>query len=219
MASAVRRFALLWSNDSTQKRSMSRHTFVLRDVLPTWCPPQASHCATSVNSLDVRGEPLLATEDIWDIYLDQIHVTFNPTTAILPGQYVAGDSSSLNFEFETYELMVRFEPNGERNVLYAESSTAPTWEDGQVATVITPIVYSTVLYLTPLVADGSYAVRCYRPVRDIPVARNVHPDNFSEPITVELLWPLLAAQTPGTLTYVPDYRILTVLCDFSCRRR
>lgn len=194
MATDARKFALTWTNTAALDRIMRKHTFVLRDLLPN-------------------------TDGIWDIHLDQVVVVFKPPDKVPTGLFLPGDNSTYTYEAECLPLMVRMDPLGERNVLYAEAANAPSTPqgDGPVTTLALPIIFASSLYATPGPYDGSWAWRSYRPVRDMPVIRGLEPDRFQEPLTVELLWPLLMANVPNSLGFVPDYRILKVLCEFSCR--
>lgn len=201
------RFSVMWINHPvTWDREMSRHVFPIRDWLPA-----------------AREHPY----ETWDIYLDQVHVILNPVEALTEADadpansfaYEMGDSADYDFRVETYQLLVRFDPNGERHVLYTESAADPNTND-RVGQVVTPTYYSSSLTLQNVDAGEKYN-RVYRPVRpDLPIARNVAPYHFGSPLTLELGWPILMANTAANiLSYVPNYRILRVLCDFSCRRR
>lgn len=201
------RFSVMWINtpDTPWDRSMSKHAFPIRDLLPL-----------------PRDNPL----ECWDIYLDQVHLILNPLETLTaaaadpgnPFQFATNDRNDLDFRVETYQLMVRFEPNGERNVLYTEAATDSNRAD-QVRSVVVPLVYSASLFLHGSVDAGDKYNRVYRPIRDLPIAQNVSPYLCGGPLTLELLWPILAANPSNVLTYLPDYRILRVICDFSCRRR
>jgi hypothetical protein len=200
------RFSVMWMNipHAPWNRTMSQHSFPIRDLLPL-----------------ARDHPL----ETWDVYLDQVHLILNPPNIVnaaindltLPA-LASGDALNLDFRSETYQLMVRFEPNGERNVLYTEAALDPNRTD-RVASMIVPLVYSSSLFLTPSVDSGDQYNRVYRPIRDLPIAQNLSASFNSGPLTVELLWPILVANSPGILQAIPNYRILRVICDFSCRRR
>lgn len=201
------RFSVMWINSPTSPwdRCMSKHSFPIRDLLPL-----------------PRDNPL----ETWDIYLDQVHIILNPLAALVaadatvgdPFTFAANDRADLDFRAETYQLMVRFEPNGERNVLYTEAATDPNRSD-RVQSLVVPLVYSASLFLHGSVDAGEQNNRVYRPVRDLPIAQNVSAHYGTGPLTVELLWPILVANQPEIITYLPDYRVLRVICDFSCRRR
>jgi len=200
------RFSVMWMNHPhTWDRAMSQHTFPIRDWLPA-----------------SRENPY----ETWDIYLDQVHIILNPVEELIladadplnPFTYVTGDSAIYDFRVETYQLLVRFDPNGERHLLYTEGATDPNASQ-QVGSVLTPLVYSSSLTLQNVDAGDKYN-RVYRPVRpEVPIAQNVAPYHFSSPLSVQFLWPILMSNENGILSFVPDYRILRVLCDFSCRRR
>lgn len=201
------RFAVMWINPTAPwNREMSRHTFPLRD----WLPPSG------------RENPF----ETWDIYLDQVHLILNPVDALVEAAadpasgfgWKTGDSADYDYRVETYHLLVRFDPAGQRHLLYAEPATDPTREDG-VRSVVVPVQYSGSLFLHPGVDSGDKHNRVYRPVRDLPVAENVAPYQFGESLTVELIWPVLLANASNVPTKIPDYRVLRVMCDFSCRRR
>jgi hypothetical protein len=197
----------MWMNHPvTWDREMSKHTFPVRDWLPA-----------------SRDNPY----ESWDIYLDQVHLILNPLEELIaadadpanPFVYTAGDSALYDFRVETYQLLVRFDPNGERHVMYTESVEDPNTSE-RVDNVITPVVYSSSMTLQTAVDAGEKYNRIYRPVRpDQPIAQNVASYHFGSPLSVELLFPILFANETGILSYVPNYRILRVLCDFSCRRR
>lgn len=201
------RFSVMWMNHPvTWDREMSKHTFPIRDWLPV-----------------SRDNPY----ESWDIYLDQVHLILNPLEELIkadadpanPFAYTAGDSATYDFRVETYQLLVGFDPNGERHRLYTESASDPNASE-QVDNVIVPVVYSSSLTLHPAVDSGEKYNRIYRPVRpDQPIAQNVASYHFASPLSMELMFPILFANQSGILSYVPNYRILRVLCDFSCRRR
>lgn len=201
------RFSVMWMNHPvTWDREMSKHTFPIRDWLPV-----------------SRENPY----ESWDIYLDQVHIILNPVDTLKeadadpanPFTYVTGDSDAYDFRVETYQLLVGFDPNGERHRMYTESAVDPNVSE-QVDNVIVPVVYSSSMTLHTAVDAGDKNNRIYRPVRpDQPIAQNVASYHFASPLSVELMWPILYANQSGILSYVPNYRILRVLCDFSCRRR
>lgn len=200
------RFSVMWMNHPvTWDREMSRHVFPIRDWLPT----------TAGRTVDPY--------EAWDVYLDQVHLVMNPTEALVaadadpanPFTWATGDNGTLDFRVETNQLLVRFEPNGERHILYTESATDPNTSDS-VHNVIVPLMYSGSLSLVP--NSGDAYNRVYHPVRDLPIAQ-ISPHQFGLPLSLELLWPILMGNAPEILSHVPNYRILRVMCDFSCRRR
>lgn len=199
------RFTVMWINPSSPwNRRMSRHSFPLRD----WLPP-SKH-----------------PYELWDVYLDQVHLILNPVDNLTAAaadptsgfSWQKGDDANYDYRVETYQLLVRFDPNGERFMLYAEPAVDPTREES-ARSVVNPVQYSSSLFLHPGTDLGDKHNRVYRPIRDLPIAQNVAPFQTTNPLSIELLWPVLLANDPTVPTTIPDYRILRVMCDFSCRRR
>lgn len=193
------KFSVVWSNNASFKRPMSKHTFRLRDLgLPQY--------------RDVT------------VHIDQVTILFRPvsgTGAIDPSEYVPPDNANLPWHVETDQLMVRCSP-GVRYPLYVgddpkitKTSNIPYREDvgtdrEHVQRVCT---YSCALACTPnQVNDESYWCRTYRPVRDLPVVRDT--SHLTE-LTLELFFPTLLGDSQMAGTFVPDYRIHKVFCEFS----
>lgn len=193
------KFSVMWSNNSTYTRKgMSKQRVTLRDAL--------GEASASLGGLNGKA-----------LHLDQVHIWFRPTATIGALEFVAGDANTKNWRVETYQLLVRLIP-GERFTLYCvESGT----DGGDYQTSRNPertLTYSAALTESPDVeGTEDYWCRTFRPVRDIPVCKNL--DGVSE-MSIELLFPLLYQSsslnnTIPPLTQVPDYRILRVLCEFS----
>lgn len=169
---------------------MSTHTFRLRDMGGIWLTRDA------------------------EVHLDHVHIQFRPSSNIGSSEFILGDSSSLAWRAETMQLMIRTTP-GERHVMYAEGNADPV-TGTDVKTTQRTATFSSSLSLTPDVeGTEDYWARSYRPGRDLPVLRQFEGD-LSE-FTVELVWPLLLADTSTAASYVPDYRIYKVYCEFSVR--
>lgn len=159
-------FTLLWTNEDTNKdKTMQEHLFQLRDVLPI-------------------------SETSWDLYLDQLIVTYYNNTV-----------------YRTEECLVGFSPGGAHHVLYVEDVASVTIP----YSMYTPLKYSMGLCVVPGLSSSECQV--FRPIRDAAIAHGL--DHAMEPIVIELMWPLL-----GTTNFkLPNSHIKQVLCNFSCRRR
>jgi hypothetical protein len=192
------KFSLLWSNNEDFSRNMTRHTFRLRDF----------------------GGYVLRKGDA--VHLDQVFIIFRPSSDIPMSSFAPGDNQNLTFRAETMQLMVRSDP-GARHVLYSEEALpqkydpfAPFSSDGSVGTTQRSTLYSCALSLAPDV-EGSedYWCRTYRPIRDLPMISQFQGD-LSE-LTLELIFPLLLADSRSVVTKLPDYRILKVYAELSVR--
>lgn len=192
-------FSVMWSNNATKTRPMTKHRITLRGMN------------------DPQGYGFTARH----LHLDQVHIIFRPNADIAGSEYVPGDSSSKTWRAETSHLFVRTLPgeqhpcfsSGTQDGIQGEASLTSTTA---VREPTCSLVYSSALSLVPSVeGDEDYWCRTYRPVRDIPVANFV--TNASE-LDIELMFPLLFNDTTTPFTGVPNYRILKVLCEFSVER-
>lgn len=156
--------------------------------------------------VNLPNDPL----DCAKLHLDQVHIIYRPTADI--SSFTTGDDNTKTWRAETSQLYVRTTP-GDRHTLYAVSSTNPVNESSASTNVVMPVTYSSALTVVPD-TEGSEDLWCrtYRPIRDLPVATDVR--NCRE-LIIELLFPLLMADHRTTLTQIPDYRIIKVLCEFS----
>ena len=159
----------------------------------------------------IHGQPGLSCKEL---YLDQVYIVFRPTNQITANEFIAPDSSSYNWHVETDHLLVTTEP-GFRYPLY---SVGASTEDHQT-TAYNPVSlasYSCALSVTPGTEGGDdYWCRTYRPIRDMPIAVDLHDTNE---IRIQLLFPLILDNSINpTLRQIPDYRILRVLCEFSTK--
>lgn len=191
------RFSLMWVNDpATHQRPMSTCRMTLRDA-------GGDAVGQSAGGLTCSA-----------LYLDQVHIQFRPSEQIAAGEFQSGDSADKPWRAETMELYVRTSP-GRRSVCYTLGAADPIQEPSGAVRPHASLVYTAALHLVPDVG-GSEALSCrtYRPLRDLPVATYL--DNVSE-LTVDLLWPLLQADPRTSSWYVPNYRILRVICDFTAR--
>lgn len=136
-----------------------------------------------------------------NLHLDQVFIIFRPTSDIASLEFKTGDDDTKTWRAETLQLYVRMDPGNEY----------PVFEGTQGST---PLTYSCAMAVTPDVEGvEDYWCRSYRPLRDLPVATDLH--GCTE-MRVELLFPTLFRNpTPGTLEQIPDYRILKVICHFS----
>lgn len=175
---------------------MSRYRATLRDVMQMH-----------------SSQHLLSDGRLACLHLDQVQIVFRPSSDINVGEFVTGDSLDKTWRVETYQLMVRTHP-GVCHTLYV---TSPTDEVATTAKQPTRAVhYSASMSLIPNVeGNEDYWVRTYRSVRDMPVAYQV--DQMNE-IEIELLFPLILADSNSPLDRIPDYRILKVYCEFSINR-
>lgn len=191
-----RQFSVIWTNNATYTRPMSRHGVTLRGV-------------------GIGGMEGLTYNAL---HLDQVQIVFRPNTSITAPEYVAPDSENYTWRVETSQLFVRTRP-GKQHVLISTGSNDRTTPVGTVTSQSEgrhSVVYSAALSLAPNV-DGNedYWVRTYRPVRDLPIAE--HGCGESE-LDIELFFPLMLDDERALpFTAVPDYRILKVLCEFSVR--
>ncbi len=180
----TQKFSVIWSNNETYTRSMSQHILTLR------------------KGLTCRH-----------LHLDQVTVLFRPSVGIGSTEFQHGDSSTLPWRVETSQLMVRIRP-GVEHILYAvNGDTSDT--DIYIKQPNQCLVYSSSMCIAPNIEGvEDYWQRTYRPVRDLPVSKNL--DDVSE-IDIQLLFPLLFTNVSGDIKYtsVPDYRILKVYCEFS----
>lgn len=193
-------FSVLWNNDSTHPydRSMSKHSLTLRD-------------------LPLRGRRL---------YLDNVFVRFRPaaemvdrtvavepptvppTTVLVPWPWAPGDSAAQTWRTETSQLMVRTKPGFEYCCYAVLGTHSDEKETGLHPT--RQLVYSGAYAACPSDEASDPLCRTYRPIRDVPVA---HIDDalfhHHSELNIELCFPLLS------LPQLPNYRILSVLCEFS----
>lgn len=191
------RFSLMWVNDSTtHQRPMSSCRMTLRDA-----------------GGDAQGQSPGGLT-CGALYLDQVHIQFRPSEEIAAGEFQPGDSADKSWRAETMELYVRTSP-GRRSVCYVLGAQDPVQDAHGSVRPHVSLVYTAALHLVPDVG-GSEGLSCrsYRPLRDLPIATNLQ--NVSE-LTVDLLWPLLQADPRTATWYVPNYRILRVVCDFTAR--
>ena len=189
------KFSVMWANNNTHTRpNMSSFQATLRDA-----------SAGGSGDGGVRGRA---------VHLDQVHVQFRPTTNIT--QFQTGDSSAYDWRAETQSLCVRTTP-GERHTLYTQSAQANTTQ----TTVQHPhrcLTYGAALHSVPQMAgDQDLWCRTYRPLRDLPVIEGDALLCGLSELQIDLLWPLLQDDARTAASYVPDYRIVRVLCDFSVR--
>lgn len=191
-----RQFAVLWTNDSTHTRPMTRHGVTL------------------------RGTGLVGLDGLTfsSLHLDQVQIVFRPNTDIDAGEYATGDNSTYTWRVETSQLYVQTRP-GKNHVLIVTNDTDPKTNEGTVtgqSNLHHHLVYSAALSLAPNV-DGNedYWVRTYRPIRDLPIAE--YGCGISE-LDIQLLFPLLMGDDRALPFYtIPNYRILKVICQFSVR--
>lgn len=141
------------------------------------------------------------------LFLDQVFVLFRPNGDIAAGELVAGDTANYNWRAETSQLLIKTKP-GFSHVLYNVKPSAA------MSTGITPvrqILYSNAYALNQNMENvEDYWCRTYRPVRDTPVAIDLR--NVSD-LSIELIFPLLMDNP--VLQTLPNYRILSVMCEFS----
>lgn len=179
------KFSVVWSNNETRTRSMSQHVLTLRKGIT---------CS--------------------NLHLDQVTVLFRPSSDIQPAEYLPGDDGTFSWRVETAQLMVRIRP-GVEHVFYAVNGDT-TNTDMFIKQPNESLIYSCSMCIAPNVEGvEDYWQRTYRPVRDIPVSRNLN--DISE-IDIQLLFPLLFTTTSTSgikYSSVPDYRILKVYCEFS----
>lgn len=191
------KFSIIWANNVTRTRPMSRYRVTLRDVMQMHA------------SQHVLEDGRTAT-----LHLDQVQIVFRPSSDIGSTEFWANDNTDKTWRVETYQLMVRTHP-GVTNTLYVTQPGAPDVEV-TAKQPLRAVHYSTALSLVPNV-DGNedYWVRTYRPIRDTPVAYQVEAMNELE---VELFFPLILGDNTAPYDRVPDYRILKVYCEFSINR-
>ena len=194
------KFSVMWSNNDDYTRGMSSFRVTLRD--PTGaCPTREAHGGITCDEL----------------HLDQVHIQFRPTTDIDADEFQHGDSDKLTWRAETMELYVGLTP-GVRYTLYTQGAQNLDIDksDGTVVQPGRSLQYSCALALAPYVGgEGeNYWCRTYRPLRDIPVAYDLH---MVAELRIELLWPFLQGDDRVVSWKVPDYRISRVICDFSLR--
>ena len=190
------KFSVMWANNATHTRpGMSSFRATLRD-------PLGPHIDGGIGGRAV--------------HLDQVHVQFRPSTSIAAGEFQAGDGPQFDWRAETQTLYVRTTP-GARHTLYTRSAQADASET-TVRCPHRPLVYSGALHAVPQMAgDQDLWCRTYRPLRDLPVVEGDAVEQGLSELGIKLLWPLLQDDTQAAATYVPDYRMLRVLCDFSVR--
>lgn len=203
-----RKFSVMWTNNTDMTRGMSTFRVTLRDPLGE----RSDHPAHGGITCE-------------ELYLDQVHIKFRPTGSIstgeppffAPREFIPGDSPDLHWRAETMELYVALTP-GVRYSMYTQRAQTDAVDEteGFVVQPNRTLQYSSALYLTPSVGiDGdNFWNRTYRPLRDIPVAYDLH---MVSEMTIELLWPLLQGDDRMVSWRVPDYRIISVICDFSLR--
>lgn len=189
------KFSIQWVNDATDhQRDMTRHTVMLRRGHTTH-----------------HGYPGLSCEEL---YLDQVYIVFRPTNQIGASEFVAPDSTNYNWHVETDQLLVNTDPGFKYPLYSVGGDTAD-----HVTTAHNPVsltAYSCALTVIPG-GEGieDYWCRTYRPIRDMPIAVNLHDVNQ---IQLELLFPLLLDNSiHPSLRQIPNYRILRVVCEFSTR--
>lgn len=193
------KFSVMWQNNTTFTRPMSKHTFRLRDL----------------------GVPLYQGVTV---HVDQITIVFRPIAgagAIADDEYRPPDTKEYAWHTETDQLMLRCSP-GVRYPMYVGDDpthptpgTSPTTDVGQDRQPVQRVgTYSAALAVVPgnHIGDESYWVRTYRPVRDLPVVQNA--SELTEWF-LELFFPFLQGDSNALGTSVPDYRIHKVLCEFS----
>lgn len=185
------KFSVQWINDPTDhRRDMTQHTVMLRRGHAT---PQ--------------GYPGLSCKEL---YLDQVYILFRPSDQINPAEFVAPDSADFNWHVETDQLMVETNP-GFHYPLYSVGGNTPDY----IQTAHNPTSlcnYGCALTVTPgSQGEEDYWCRTYRPVRDVPLAVNLHDINQME---IRLCFPLLLGHV---MRQVPNYRILRVLCEFTTK--
>lgn len=197
------KFGVIWSNNSTFTRPMSKHTFRLREL----------------------GMPSFTNATV---HVDQVTILFRPTTgdgAISASEYVAPDTADYPWHVETDHLMLRCQP-GVRHVLYVgddpnhgNSASQRADDHGMDARPVQRVcTYSSALSTTPNhVEDESYWCRTYRPIRDLPVLCPDMATDLSE-WTLELFFPMILGDSRTKGSQVPDYRIHKVYCEFSLHR-
>lgn len=193
------RFSMMWVNDPvTHNRPMSSCRMILRDA--------------GGDAMGQVGGGLTCGA----LYLDQVHIQFRPETDIAPSEFKDGDDATKPWLAETLELYVRTSP-GRRSVCYTLNATEPVQQQDGAVIPKASLVYTAAFALVPdvggVAGENAYC-RTYRPLRDLPVATHLY--NVSE-LTVDLLWPLLQADPRLSSWFVPNYRILRVLCDFTAR--
>lgn len=134
-----------------------------------------------------------------NLYIDQITVMYREPTSIT--QFAQDDISAYTFDTETDNLHVMLTP-GDRYQAWAhrlgENDFKPVY------------TYSGVFVRIP---SSSTYLKSYRPVRDLPVARNLH--NVSN-FQFHLQFPVLSMFNNSMKTRdFPDYRIKYVIIEFS----
>jgi hypothetical protein len=209
MSGTNRKFSVMWANNTAFTRSMSTFRVTLRD-------PMGDRSEHTAHGGITCGE----------LYLDQVHIKFRPTDTIstgeppffAPREFIKEDDSTMHWRAETMELYVAITP-GVRYSMFTQRAQTEYVDESENGTVVQPnrtLQYSSALYLTPGIGmDGdNFWNRTYRPLRDIPVAYDL---NVVSELTIELLWPLLQGDDRVASWQVPDYRILSVICDFSLR--
>lgn len=160
------------------------------------------------------------------VHLDQVTIQFRPNDDILSTEYQERDRAELTLRAETMNLMVRTDP-GERFILYTEEALPLLINDnpfvdaprsGDVGISQRSTSYSCALAVTPdIEGTEDYWCRTYRPIRDLPIIRD-YVGNLSQ-FKIELIFPLLFADSRSAFQTIPDYRILKVYCEFSIRKQ
>lgn len=204
-----KKFSVMWANNVQSTRDMGTFRVTLRDPLGE----RSDHPAHGGITCD-------------ELYLDQVHIKFRPSGTIstgeapffTPREFIPGDSPDYHWRAETMELYVAISP-GVRYTMYTQRAQTEYVDETESGMVVQPnrtLQYSSALYLTPSIGiDGdNFWNRTYRPLRDIPVAYDLH---MVSELTIELLWPLLQGDDRVKSWRVPDYRIENVICDFSLR--
>ena len=200
---STQQFALLWSNNASHTRSMTKHRVTLRGLGSGGDP--CGGCGLTARH----------------IHLDQVHIIFRPNADIGPSEFATGDDNAKTWRAETSHLFVRTMP-GEQHLLFSSGTQDGVPGESTLTSPSTTreptrsLVYSAALSLVPDVeGNEDYWCRTYRPVRDVPIANYVM--NVSE-MAIELMFPLLYNDSQVPLVDVPNYRILKVLCEFSVDR-
>lgn len=188
------KFSIQWSNDTTDyKQPMSSRRVMLRRNMRTHEAYQGLACR--------------------ELYLDQVYIVFRPSNTITASEFVAPDAATFDWHSETDQLMVRIHPGFEYPFHNINGNTNPD----HVVTSHNPdqvLAYSTTMCVKESGTkntDDHYWCRTYRPVRDAPVSG---PLLDTSELQIDLLFPILQNSSNNQKT-IPNYRILSVLCDFT----
>lgn len=185
MMSTNNKISVMWTNNATHTRPMSRHRITFRN-----------------DSLTCRK-----------LHLDQIHIIFRPTTDIAATEFIGNDDNTKSWQAETMQLLVRTTP-GVHNTLFTVDPNTPAHVEA-ISQPNRSVVYSSALSVVTNNPDSGPAFWCrtYRPVRDLPVAVDL--DHVSELGMELFFPVLFGNRDNQVVTYVPDYRILKVYVEFS----